>query len=97
MNPFVHLLVHLGSHINFSKSELHLTLHFSSLGLYWDSVGMSVSLPSDKLFEMQKLAYSLLQGQTCYSPSVYVLSGQDQHLCQWTCTTLPVVSFRLMC
>ena len=31
------------------------------LGLCWDTVGMCVNLPSDKLDEIQHLAHSLLQ------------------------------------
>ena len=55
------LLVHPGLHINFSKSDLHLSLTFTFLGLCWDTVCMSVSLPSDKLADIQQLALSLLQ------------------------------------
>ena len=43
------LLVCLGLHINFSKSDLFLTQTFCFLGLCWDTVHMSVSLPPDKL------------------------------------------------
>ena len=42
------LLVQLGLYINFSKSDLHLTQIFCFLGLCWDTVHMSVSLPPDK-------------------------------------------------
>ena len=42
------LLVRLGLHINFSKSDLCLTQTFCFLGLSWDTVHMSVSLPPDK-------------------------------------------------
>ena len=55
------LLDHLGLHINFSKSDLHLSHTFSFLGLCWDTVCMSVSLPPDKLTGIQQLALSLLQ------------------------------------
>ena len=55
------LLVHLGLHINFSKSDLHLSQTFTFLGLCWDTVCMSVSLPPDKLADIQQLALSLLQ------------------------------------
>ena len=57
------LLVHLGLHINFSKSDLCLTQTFCFLGLCWDAVHMSVSLPPDKLADIQLLALSLLQTQ----------------------------------
>ena len=55
------LLVHLGLHINFSKSDLCLSQSFTFLGLCWDTVPMLVSLPPDKLADSQQLALSLLQ------------------------------------
>ena len=55
------LLVCLGLHINFSKSDLHLTQTFCFLGLCWDTVHMSVSLLPDKLSDIQWLSLSLLQ------------------------------------
>ena len=54
------LLVCLGLHINFSKSDPHLSQTFTFLGLCWDTVCMSVSLPPDKLADIQQLALSLL-------------------------------------
>ena len=54
------LLVHLGLHINFSKSDLCLSQTFCFLWLHWDTVYMSVSLPPDKLTDIQQLALSLL-------------------------------------
>ena len=39
------LLVHLGLHINFSKSDLCLSQSFTFQGLCWDTVHMLVSLP----------------------------------------------------
>ena len=54
------LLFHLGLHINFSKSVLCLSQFFTFLGLCWDIVCMSVSLPPDKLADIQQLALSLL-------------------------------------
>ena len=53
-------LVHLGLHINFSQSDLCLSQTFCFLGLCWDTVHMSVSLPPDKLADIQQLALSLL-------------------------------------
>ena len=53
------LLVCFGLHINFSKSDLHLSQTFCFLGLCWDTV-MSVSLPPDKLADIQQLVLSLL-------------------------------------
>ena len=57
-------LVHLGLCINSSKSDLCLTQHFCFLGLCQDIVEMCVSLPSDKLNEIQQLASSLFQAQS---------------------------------
>ena len=57
------LLVHLSLHINFSKSDLCLTQTFCFLGLCWDTVHMSVSLPPDRLVDIQQLALSLLHTQ----------------------------------
>ena len=54
------LLVCLGLHINFSKSDLCLSQSFTFLGLCWDTVCMSVSLPPDKLADIQQLALSFL-------------------------------------
>ena len=62
------LLVCLGLHINFSKSDLHLSQSFTFRGLCWDTVHISVSLPPDKLADTQQLALSLLWDSTCYSP-----------------------------
>ena len=56
-------LIRLGLHINFSKSDLCLTQTFCFLGLCWDTVHMSVSLPPVKLADIQQLALSLLQSQ----------------------------------
>ena len=61
------LLVHLGLHINFSKLHFCLSQTFTFLGLCWDTVCMSVSLPPDTLADIQQLALSLLQN-TRYSP-----------------------------
>ena len=47
------LLVHLGLHMNFSKYDLCLILTFCFLGLCWGTVCMSVSLPPDKLADIQ--------------------------------------------
>ena len=58
------LLVCLGLHINFSKSDLCLTQTFCFIGLCWDTGHMSLSLPPDKLPDVQQLALSLLQTQS---------------------------------
>ena len=85
------LLVRLGLHINFSKSDLCLTQSFCFLGLCWDTVHMSVSLPPDKLADIQQLALSLQQSQhvTVYQVMSFLgkanfcINGhsQLQHLC----------------
>ena len=54
------LLVCLGLHINFYKSDLCLSQTLCFFGLCWDTVHMSVSLPPDKLADIQQLALSLL-------------------------------------
>ena len=54
------LLVRLGLHINFSKSDLCLYQSFTFLGLCWDTVCMLVSLPPGKLADIQQLALFLL-------------------------------------
>ena len=85
------LLVKLGLHINFSKSDLCLTQTFCFGGLCWDTVHMSVSLPPDKLANIQLLALSLLQSQyvtvhrvmSFLGKANFCTSGHSQlwHLC----------------
>ena len=79
------------THITFSKSDLCLTLT-CFLGSCWDTVHMSVSLPADKLADIQQLALSLLQTQpvaVCWAMSFlgkanFCANGlsQLQRLCQ---------------
>ena len=73
------LLVCLGLHINFSKSYLCLTQTFCFLGQCWDTVHMSVSLPPDKLADIQ------------HSLSSHVLFMQGHFLCQWPLPTVEIV------
>ena len=54
------LLVRLNLHINFSRMDLCLSQSFTFFGLCWDTVCMSVSLPPDKLADIQQLALSLM-------------------------------------
>ena len=54
----------------FSKSDLCLSQTFYFLGLCWNTVHMSVSLPSDKLADIQQLALPLL-----LTPHVTVLGS----------------------
>ena len=67
------LLVCLGLHINFSKSDLCLSQTFCFLGLCWDTFCMSVSLPPDKLGDIQQLAPFLLWTPHVKSPYGHVL------------------------
>ena len=57
---FVFLVGPSWSTYQFFKSDLHLSQSFTFLGLCWDTVHMSVSLPPDKLADIQQLALSLL-------------------------------------
>ena len=66
------LYVCLGLHINFSKSDLCLSQSCTFLGLCWDTVSMSVSLPPNKLADIQQLALSLLW--TLHVPICRVMS-----------------------
>ena len=45
----------------FSKSNLCVSQTYTFLGLCWDTVHMTVSLPPDKLADIQQLGLSLLQ------------------------------------
>ena len=95
------LLVRLSLHMNFSKSECCLTQIFCFLGLCWDTVHMSVSLPPDKLADIWQLALSLLQSQHVTIHQVmsflgeanFCTNGHSQlwHLChsEWHVTCLP--------
>ena len=74
------LLVHLGLCINFSKSDLHLTQCFCFLGLCWDTMEMCVSLPSDKLNEIQQFACSLLPAQPVAVHQVMSFLGKANFL-----------------
>ena len=60
---FCSTLVHPGLCIKHSKSELWFNEHFWFLALFWDTVDMFVSLPSDKCLEIWQLAHSFLQTQ----------------------------------
>ena len=70
------LLVCLGLHINFAKTDLCLTQTYCFLGLLSDTVHMTVSLPPDKLADIQQLAHSLFKTQavTVHQVMSHVLS-----------------------
>ena len=58
----------------------------------YDTVDMSsVSMPSDKLFEIQLLAHHLLHTQLFRLHQVMCCFWQGQYLCEWTSTTLPTM------
>ena len=75
-----------------SKSDLHLTQTCCFLGLCWDTVCMSVSLPPDKVADIQQLALPLLQNEhvtVCWVMSflvkaIFCTNGHSQlwQLCQ---------------
>ena len=92
------LLVRLGLHINFSKSDLYLTQTFCFLELCWDTVCMSVSLPPHKLADIQQLALSLLQSQYVTVHRIMSFLGRPIFVPMATpnCGTC-VMSFRLTC
>ena len=85
------LLICLDLHINFSKSNLHLIQTFCFLVFCWDTVHMSVSLPSDELVDIQQLALSLLWTQPVAVHWVMSFLGRANILCQWTLTTAAIV------
>ena len=60
---FLFFLVHLGLCINFPIFELCLTQSFCLLELFWDTVDLSMSLPTVKLLKIQQLSFSLFQMQ----------------------------------
>ena len=93
------LLVCLGLHVIFSKSELHLTECFCFLGSCWDMVGMCLSLKSDRLDEIQQLVHSLLQTQSVTVGQVMSFPELGQFLCQWPLMTSygRVMLFRVTC
>ena len=85
------LLVRLGLHINFSKSDLHLSQTFTYLGLCWDTVCMSVSLPPDKLADIQQLALSLLQTPHVTVHRVMSFLGKANFCYQWPFPTVSLM------
>ena len=92
------LLVWHGLHINFSKSDFCITQTFWILGLCWDTVCMSVSLPADKLVDIQQLALSFLQNQHVTVHRVMSFLGKANYVPMATpnCGTC-VMSFRVTC
>ena len=56
----VGLVLDLGWVVNWEKSELCPSQDFSYVGLHWSSLSMTVSLPDDKLLDLQSRAKQLL-------------------------------------
>ena len=52
---------------------------------------MTLSVISDKIFDIQQLAFSLIQRQAVTVHEVMSFLGKTRLLWQWTCTALPVV------
>ena len=48
----------------------------------WDIVDMSISMPTDQLFDMQQLTLSLSQMQTATVPQVKSFLGKVIFICQ---------------
>ena len=92
------LLVCLGLHINFSMSDLCLSQTFCFLGLCWDTVHMSVSLPPDNLTDIQQLALSLFQTQhmTVCRVISFLYKANFLPMATPNCGTY-AVSFRVTC
>ena len=91
MNFFV-LIGFLGLCMTISRPELHLPEHFNFLGLFWNRVNMSVSLLSNKVLDIQQLAYSFLQTQpitvcqcTSFLGKAKISASGHAQLCQLFC------------
>ena len=74
----------------FSESDLHLTQTFLFLWICWDIINMSVSLPPDKLADIQHLALSLLHIMLLSVRPCLFRYGQ--FLCQWPLSTVVIVT-----
>ena len=85
------LLVYLGLHNNFFKSDLCFTQDFIFGGLCSDTVEMCVSLHSDTSNKIQQLDTFLVVVTTCYSSSGIL--GKAHFLCQYTLTTSAILSW----
>ena len=58
------------------KSELDLTWHYYFVGLFKNTLDISVSLPSDNCLKIQKLAHSLLKTQSVTISQIMPLLGK---------------------
>ena len=84
------LLVHLGICINFSKSELCLTQHFSFFMTMFIYSGQVYIFTIWQTSWDTAVCSLFVIGATYYCPAGYVHFWKDHLLCQWTCTTLLV-------
>ena len=89
------LLVYLGLHINVSKPDFCLIQTFLFWGLCLDTVHMSVSLPSDKLADIQQLALSFLQTQPVTVCQVISFLVKANFYANGHCQTTVIVSCHL--
>ena len=84
-------------HINFDMSELYLTWHFCFLGLCWDTVAMSVSLPSVKLLKIQHLGHCLFQTWPFTVLSGHVFLVKTNFCANGHSSLIVSLSFRVTC
>ena len=56
----INLLNDLGFHINFENVYIEPSHTLVHLGYIWNSLDMSISLPSDKIIKTRKFAYYLI-------------------------------------
>ena len=65
----------LGYGVNFNKSSLTPSQSIEHLGLVWDSAGMTVSIPQDKVDKIQERARALLATGECSGADLRSLLG----------------------
>ena len=87
------VLVHLGLHINLPESELWLTQQFSFFGSWLGNSGHVCLTAIWQTSWGPVVGSCIVIEATGYSLSGCVIFGQDHLLCQWTCTTSPVVLY----
>jgi hypothetical protein len=69
------LLIEAGFIVNWEKSSLSPTTNFTFLGMIWDSVKETLSLPQDKLDRLRSQASLLLSCPFPTCRQVMVLTG----------------------
>ena len=85
------LLNRLGFNLNLRKSELVPKQSFVYLGLAWDSVAMTVSLPPDKVSDLRDSARQILNSRSLTTRSLQRFLGKVNFAC------IAVPRGRLMC